>query len=152
MSEIKKILNLVDQINEDCEEILELRRKADIKLRKEKTNIEIETEDLIKEMQQSLENFRKKNFDPIKNEFDKVIALLASDYKAEADSTKADRREFAGLSLEESNVALNKIVDELNGYIETLNGVDFEALVPHVKIEIEGETFYTYTEEQGKLK
>lgn len=152
MSEIKKILNLVDQINEDCEEILELRRKADIKLRKEKTNIEIETEDLIKEMQQSLENFRKKNFDPIKNEFDKVIALLASDYKAEADSTKADRREFIGLSLEESNAALNKIVDELNGYIGTLNGVDFEALVPRVKIQIEGETFYTYTEEQGKLK
>lgn len=152
MSEIKKILGLIEKINEDCEDILELQRKANVKLKKEKTNIEIESEDLIEEMRNSLNAFEKKNFEGITNEFEKVIALLATDYQTEAKAIKIDKKEFASFNVDECNSALNAIVEELNNNISELNAVDLESLIPHVKIAIEGETFYTYTEENGKIK
>lgn len=152
MSEINKILKMIDEINDDCEDILDLRHKADIKYKKEKTNIEMESEDLIEEMRKSLKDFEKKNFEPITNEFEKVIAVLATDYQSEAKDTKIDKKEFSNFSVEECNSALNDIVAELNAHIAELNAVDLDALIPQVKIAIEGETFYTYTEENGKIK
>ena len=94
MSEINKFLKMIDEINDDCEDILDLRHKADLKYKKEKTNIEMESEDLIEEMRKSLKDFEKKNFEPITNEFEKVIAVLATDYQSEAKETKIDKKEF----------------------------------------------------------
>ena len=152
MSEINKFLKMIDEINDDCEDILDLRHKADLKYKKEKTNIEMESEDLIEEMRKSLKDFEKKNFEPITNEFDKVIAVLATDYQSEAKDTKIDKKEFSNYSIEECNNTLNDIVAELNAHIAELNAVDLDVLIPPVKIAIEGETFYTYTEENGKIK
>lgn len=151
MFDFNYVLDFIKEINKDCEKIISFRENANSSYNKEKATLEKEAEEMVLDMRRSLISFTENNISPVIEEFNKVIDCLALDYAEEANGLEVDACEFEDLSLEESNKELANIVNELNERISTLNAVDFDALVPPVKIQMEGDTFYTYTEEGGKL-
>ena len=151
MSDMKQVLKFIKEINQICEKLISSKKKADTLYAKEVEGVKAEAKQLIVDMRKSYQKYCDENFGQLIEKFVGVIKTMKKDYAEESASVKLKKSEFDGLTLEECNVALTKIISELNATIKELNAVDFDALVPPVKVKIEGDTFYTYTGEGDKL-
>lgn len=146
------IIEFIEEINQKCAQILKLKKGAAEQYSKEKSTTDAEAESLIDKMQSSFEKYCRENFDNLLQSFYNVKSMLSKDYKAEVEGARSSCEEFDRSSVEECQAALAQIVEELNSHIVSLNATDFDALVPPVKVESEGDTFYTYTDKGGKLE
>lgn len=149
---MKRILEFIEEINQKCAEVVKLRKSAVSQYRKEKSTADSEADSLVFEMQSSFETYCHENFETLFEAFYNVRETLSKDYKAEVEGARSSCEEFDRSSIEECQVALSKIVEELNSYISELNATDFDALVPPVKVGMDGDTFYTYTDAGGKIQ
>ena len=149
---MKRILEFIEEINQKCAEVVKLRKSAVSQYRKEKSTADSEADSLVFEMQSSFETYCHENFETLFEAFYNVRETLSKDYKAEVEGARSSCEEFDRSSIEECQVALSKIVEELNSYISELNATDFDALVPPGKVGMDGDTFYTYTDAGGKIQ
>ena len=69
MGEIKQVIDLIERINKDCKYILELRQQTHTESWQIAYAVETKTETLIEEMRNSLQDFRKTNFDKTTQKF-----------------------------------------------------------------------------------
>lgn len=152
MFDFDYVLNFINELNRKCADLTAFKERADSEYTSAKKASKKEAKKLVDDMKYSLRRFKKENISPLIDEFDRVINLLVLDYIDEFSVVEVNQFEFDCLSLEESNAALTDIVNELNDKINSLNAVDFDALVPPIKIKMDGDAFYTYTEETEKLE
>lgn len=145
MTSITTIISVIKKINSYCNEIDELEKENLSKYQNEKSSIEKQTLDLISDMQKKYDAYKNKHFISIKNEIQSLLDLISKDYPDEVSSCSVDVSEFSSLSYKENENRLFKLIKTLNAYINQLNEVNFDALVPPIKVEVSGETFVTYT-------
>lgn len=152
MSDMNQVLKFIKEINNICEDLVSARQKADTLYAKEVDGVKEEAKQLILGMRKSFKKYCDENFTHLIESFLGVTEVLKSEYPKEADNVKIKPAEFKNYTIEECNSALTQIIEELNVYIKELNSVNFEELVPPVKIKSEGSTFYTYTGKDKKLE
>ena len=152
MCDMKQVLKFIKEINQICEKLISSRKKADTLYATELDGIKAEAKQLIIDMRNSYQKYCDANFVQLIEKFTGIVKILKKDYSEEAASIKLKKGEFDAYNHEECNVALTKIIDELNSSIKELNSVNFDELVPPVSVKIEGDTFYTYVEEGKKLE
>ncbi len=145
MIEITKIMEVIGRINSNCTTIDNLEVKLTTEYKREKRTVESSCTEMVAEMRQKYDAFKDKHFLSIKRDINELIDLLKKDYSQEWASVSVSTAEFSRNSYEENEKLLHKIIDELNTGIGKLNAVDFDKLVPPVKIEVNGETFTTFT-------
>lgn len=152
MIDIVKIMDVIKRINSYCNEIDKLEEYNLSQYQSEKSSIEKQTSDLISDMQRKYEAFKNKHFVSIKNEIQSLLDLISKDYSDEVRSCSVDVLEFNSYAYEENERKLFDLIKTLNGYIKRLNDVDFDALVPPIKVEVSGETFITHTGNKSDAK
>lgn len=140
MTDLVKILNIIERIKSNCNEIDELEKSNESQYQKEKTSVEKQTADLVAEMRNKLDDYKKKHFESVKKEVKSLLGLISKDYP-DADSCTVDVSEFKANSYDENRSQLYVLLNELNDYIGQLNAVDFDALVRPRQIVVDGETF-----------
>lgn len=158
MFELHYALDFINQINANCEKVLELKEKLDSSFAKEKKISEKEVKKLVSELKRSLESYIENNISPLSKRFDDIIASLSEDANCllienteELEAVDLRDDVIAVLSVEEATKELNEVVNELNEKLASLNAANFDELVPPVRIMKDGDSFYTYTDETGKL-
>lgn len=152
MADLAKIMDVIKRINAYCNEIDELEKSNKSQYQREKSSIEKQTSDLISDMQRKYEAYKNRHFVSIKNEIQSLVDLISKDYLDEVRSCLVDVSEFNAYTYEENERELFDLVRTLNGYIKQLNNVDFNALVPPIKVEVSGETFITYVGNKANAK
>lgn len=145
MTSLVKIIDVIKKINAYCYEIDSLKAVNFNQYQQEKSSIEKQALDIISDMQRKYQAFKSKHFDSIKNEVRSLLDLISQDYSDEVSSCSADVSEFSSYTYDENEQKLFELINSLNGYIKRLNEVDFDDMVPPVRIEVIGETFITYT-------
>lgn len=152
MTDIVKIIDTIRSINSYCAEMDELEKSNASQYQKEKVSIEKQTSDLISDMQRKYDIYKNRHFVSIKNEIQALVDLISKDYSVEERSGSVDVSEFNAFTYEENERKLVDLIGTLNGYIQQLNNVDFDTLVPPIKVEVDGETFITYTGNKADAK
>ncbi|MBQ2810344.1 MAG: hypothetical protein IJF11_05570 [Clostridia bacterium] len=145
MIEITKIMEVIRKINSHCIEIDNLEARLTNQYSNEKRSIERASAEMIAEMKQKYEEFKATHFISIQEDINDLVELLCKDYKDEWNRTSVDTKEYSRKSYEENERILHELLDKINDCIAKLNSVDFDALVPPIKVEVDGETFITYT-------
>lgn len=149
MIDVKKVISLINEIQESAVAVLDLRKSLDASYDKETKSINADSKKAIDEMKESVQKFKAEKFNSIKEKVQKTVDILKEDYAAEWDKTVVDDS-YRGKSILENEKVLNEILAEFNNLTAELNAVDFDALVPPVKIKMVGEeSFYTYAEGQN---
>lgn len=138
------VLAVVKKINAHCNEIDNLSASIANEFQSEKRSIEQKANELIKDMQKRFAEFKYRHFGSIKDEVKALIDLLCEDYRDEWNKTSVSVTEFNGFSFEENERKLHELVNALNLYIDELNNVNFDSLVPPVKFEVDNEVFKSY--------
>ncbi len=113
MGETEQILKMIEDLNSELEEAVDLKRKAELKIKKEKIRLDIDVDELIQEMQRISEDFGANHFESIKAGFDKIISALSSDYAAELSSAVSNAGEFEKMNFVESSAVLNQIISHV---------------------------------------
>jgi len=144
-----KILEVIEKIKKHCIEIDNLSNSISLEFENEKRMIEQNAKKIIEDMGNRFSEFKRTHFDSIKNKANTLAALLENDYRAEWNKLPGLFSEFNGLSFKENEEKLHELVTQLNEYIEELNSINFDSLVPPVKIEIDErnevfKTIYTW--------
>lgn len=143
--DMEAIAKVIDSINNRCVDMDILKRDLRHEYRAEEVRIERESEALISDMQKKHEAYRNKLFASLRTEIEELVALLCKDYASEWNRCSVSADAFEGLTYEEIEQQLNGFVESINGCVGELNAVDFDALVPAVKLELSGKKFITYT-------
>ena len=143
MTDIKQILSLIDQINQDCKKVLLAKVATDSKIQVEHEQVDADAKNLVKEMKTSQTKYEAKHFEVIKAKVQKLVDALMDDYSDEFTNAVSNPKEFTGMSFEEAQTALNGIFEQINASIAELNSVDFDSLVPPIKVVADQESFYT---------
>lgn len=151
MTDITKIMSVIKKINAHCQEIDALKASITANYQKEKKSIEQKTSEMIDEMKTKYEAFKKEHFISIKNKIEQFVELLSQDYADEWSRVKVANDDYSTLSYEENEARLYTLIDKINEYIQQLNAVDFDTLVPPVQIEVNGESFITYTTNRSEI-
>ena len=73
MFELHYALDFINQINANCEKVLELKGELDSLFEKEKKNSEKEAKKLVLELKRSLESYIENNISPFSKRFDDII-------------------------------------------------------------------------------
>ena len=79
MFELHYALDFINQINANCEKVLELKGELDSSFEKEKKNSEKESKKLALDLKRSLESYIENNISPFSKRFDDIIDSLAED-------------------------------------------------------------------------
>ena len=146
MIDVKKVINLIKEIQESALAVLDLRRSLDDAFDKETKAIKADSKKAIDAMKESLKKFKDGKFESIKDKVQKTVDVLKEDYSAEWDKLSVDNT-FKGKTIPENEKLLNELLTEFNNLAAELNAVDFDTLVPPVKIKMVGdESFYTYAD------
>ena len=152
MTDIKQIIKLIDQINKDCKAVLDARTTTAGRIQNEQNQVNEDAKNLVKGMKSSLSKYEAKHFESIKAKIQKLVDMLSEDYADEYTAAASNPHEFDKMSYEDAQKALNEIFVKINGLVSQLNNVDFDALVPPVKVVSESESFYTCTASGEKIK
>lgn len=152
MTDIVKIMDVIKRINAYCNEIDKLGESNLLQYQNEKISIEKQTSDLISDMQRKFDAFKNDHFFRIKNEIQSLIDIISKDYPDEVRFCSTDVSEYSAYTYEENEQKLFELIGNINGYIKQLNEVDFDVLVPPLKVEVAGETFITYTGSKENVK
>lgn len=152
MTYIAKIIDTIKSINSYCFEMDELEKSNTLQYQSEKASIEKQTSALIADMQKKYEEYKNRHFVSIKNEIQSLVDLISKDYSDEVHSCSVDVSEFNASTYEENERKLFDLIRSLNGYIKDLNNVNFDDLVPPVKVEVNGEIFFTYAGNKANAK
>ena len=152
MTDITRIMSVIKKINGHCKEIDVLKASTLANYQNEKKSIEQKSAEMIADMQAKYEAYKAKHFYSIKNQIDQLVALLTQDYSDELNKAAMENNDYQSLAYEMCEMRLYGIVEKINGYIQQLNAVDFDALVPPVKVEVNGESFVTYTGNRNNVQ
>ena len=152
MTDIKQILKLINQINQDCKAVLVAKNTTAGRIQSEQEQTAADSKKLVQDMRSSMSKFEAKHFAAIKNKIMTLVDLLSQDYSDEFSNAASDPHEFDGMSYEEAQVALNDIFARINDFVSKLNAVDFDALVPPVQVKSDSESFYTCTDDGKKIQ
>lgn len=151
MTSLEQIVDKIKKINSYCKEIDALNASINSQYQSEDAEIKQNSEKLIADMRRRFEAFKVKHFGSIKDEIGSLVDLLCKDYSAEYYSLKGRSYDFSG-TFDENEKKLNNLIIHLNELIQQLNNVNFDKLVPPVKIEVNGESFITYTDSKANAK
>lgn len=151
MTDLNKIVDTIKKINSYCKEIDALNASINSQYQSEDAAVKRSAEKLIADMRRKFETFKAQHFDSIKGEIGRLVNLLCEDYSDEYNSLKRNSFDFSG-TFDENENKLNNLISHLNGLIQQLNNVNFDKLVPPVKIEVNGESFITYTDSKANAK
>ena len=152
MTDITKIMSVIEKINAHCKEIDALKSAVSADYQKEKKSIEQKSAELIADMQAKYDAYKAKHFYSLKNQIKQLVALLSQDYSDEFSRATVNNNDYQNLSYEMCETRLYSLIEKINGYIQQLNAVDFDELVPPVKVEINGESFVTYSGNRNNVK
>ncbi len=114
--------------------------------RNEEKQIEKQSAELMEEMKKKYQAFKDTYFISLKRKVEDLVNLLSQDYADEWKKVTVDTTSFISKSYEENEAQLHTLLGKINEYIQRLNAVNFDVLVPPVKIEVEGEVFCAYTD------
>ena len=145
MAILSQIIEVIEKIKKHCTEIDNLSVIVSNEFQSEKQSIEQKASELIKDMQKRFAEFKYRHFGSIKDDVKSLIDLLCEDYRDEWNKTSVSISEFNGLSFEENEKKLHELINALNLYIDELNNVNFDALVPPVKFEVDNEVFKSFS-------
>ena len=120
MTDIKQILSLIDQINQDCKKVLLAKVATDSKIQVEHEQVDADAKNLVKEMKTSQTKYEAKHFEVIKAKVQKLVDALMDDYSDEFTNAVSNPKEFTGMSFEEAQTALNGIFEQINASIAEL--------------------------------
>lgn len=148
---LSKIVAVISKIKSHCNEIDALRASVDMDYNNEQTIINKKSSEIKNDMKTRFDEFKYRYFGSIKDDANLLINILSPDYKNELDGTQVND-EYRNLSFEENEAKLHALIGELNSYIEQLNNVNYNKLVPPVKYEVKGESFVSYTGNRENLK
>ena len=152
MTDITRIMSVIKKINGHCKEIDVLKASTLANYQNEKKSIEQKSAEMIADMQAKYEAYKAKHFYSIKNQIEQLVTLLTQDYSDELNKATMENNDYQSLTYEMCEMRLYGIVEKINGYIQQLNAVDFDALVPPVKVEVNGESFVTYTGNRNNVQ
>ena len=152
MTDIKQILKLIDQINQDCKKVLAARVTTSDRIKAENEQVDAEAKSLVKGMKASQAKYEAKHFEIIRAKVQKLVDLLMEDYSDEYTNAVSNPKEFSGMTFEQAQAALNGIFEKINVSIAELNSVDFDSLVPPFKVVADQESFYTCSMSGEKIK
>lgn len=152
MIDFVKIMEVIKRVNSYCNEIDALEKSSLIRYQKEATTIKEQAKDLVLDMHKQYASFKNKHFVNIKSKIASLVALVSKDYPEEWRGCFIDASEFSAYTYEENEDKLFDLVRTLNGYIKQLNEVDFNRLVPPIKVEVNGEDFITYVDDRSTAK
>jgi len=152
MTDITRIMSVIKKINDHCKEIDVLKASIVANYQNEKKSIEQKSAEMIADMQAKYEAYKAKHFYSIKNQIEQLVALLTQDYSDELSKATMENNDYQNLTYEMCEMRLYSLVEKINGYIQQLNAVDFDALVPPVKVEVNGESFVTYTGNRNNVQ
>ena len=152
MTDITKIMSVIKKINAHCNEIDTLEASIREDYSKEKKSIEKKSAEMISDMQSKYEAFKTAHFVRIRTEIEELVELLRKDYDDEWSKLSISTSEFMNASYEENERQLHALLAKINEYVQQLNSVNFDTLVPPVKVEIKGESFVTYTGDRSDVK
>lgn len=143
---IYEIIDVIKKINKHCNEMDALKTSIKEEYSKEKAEATKESLEIISEMKSKYEMFKNVNFTRIRTQIKYLVELLCQDYKDEWKKVSVSTSEFINASYEENEKKIQELLSIINEYVEKLNTVSFDTLVPPIKVEIKGKTFSTYTE------
>ena len=152
MTDIKQILKLIDQINQDCKKVLAARVTTSDRIKAENEQVDAEAKSLVKGMKASQAKYEAKHFEIIRAKVQMLVDLLMEDYSDEYTNAVSNPKEFSGMTFEQAQAALNGIFEKINVSIAELNSVDFDSLVPPFKVVADQESFYTCSMSGEKIK
>lgn len=152
MTDIENIINVIRKINAYCKEIDKLEEENAKRYDEEKQSIDAQTEELLDDMQKKYDAFKSKYFASVQNNVEALVEELSKDYREEVKKCSVSIPDYEDNTFEENEKLLHELIDTLNGYIDQLNKVDFNKLVPPVKIEVKNETFETYEGNRQNVK
>ena len=145
MTDITKIMKVIQKINAACAEIDKLSAFVDSDYQREKKSINRVSEEMIEDMKSKYESYKSAHFLAARNEIKALVDLLCKDYEDEWKKISQNTSEFLNLSYEQNEAKLHTFMESINEIVQKLNSVDFNKLVSPVNVEIDGETFITYT-------
>ncbi|MBR2506965.1 MAG: DNA translocase FtsK [Bacilli bacterium] len=145
MIDVKKVISLIKSIQESGKEILDLRDSLAASYDKETKKINADSKSAIDGMKQALDDFEISKFVKIKDKVLKSIEALRQDYSKEWEKAEVDASIQGIKGIKDNEEKLNELITTFNSFVKELNAVDFDALVPPVKIKmVDNENFYTY--------
>lgn len=145
MNDTSRITQFINEVNQKCDKILTKQQQVGVAYKREQSISASEAERLVAQMQSAFAKYCEDNFTTLYNRLRDIIKLLAKNYEEETNAVKCDGTEIQGKSSEECKVMLVDCIQKLNACISSLNALDFETLVPPVFVELDGESFRTYT-------
>ena len=152
MTDITKIMSVINKINAYCREIDALETTISTALTKERESISKQSNELISDMQYRYESFKSQHFERLRTAIKNLENLLAEDYADVRNKVDVNAEGYASLSYADCEKLLAKLMDLLNDDIAKLNALDFNKLVPEVHVEVNGESFITYTGNHENVK
>ena len=148
MIDVKKIVNLIKEIQESAAAVLELRNSLNASYEKESKAINSDSKKAVDAMKESVLKFKNGKFDSIKESVQKTVEELKADYSTELEKVKVEDV-YKGNSIADNEKLLNELLTEFNNLAAELNAVNFDVLVSPIKIKMVGEeSFYTYADGQ----
>lgn len=144
MTDIEKIVKVIGKINAYCKEIDKLEEENTKRYEDERVSIEAQTKELLDVMQEKYDEFKDRYFTSVSDGVQELLDELSKDYENEVKNCKVEIPCYEDNDFEENEVVLHDLVRTLNEYIAELNSVDFNKLVPPVKINIKNETFEAF--------
>ena len=152
MTDITKIMSVINKINAHCREIDTLEANISAALTKERESISKQSNELISDMQYRYESFKNQHFERLRTAIKHLDDLLAEDYADVRSKVEVSSEGYSALTYADAEKLLAKLMDLLNQDIAKLNAVNFNKLVPEVRVEVDGETFITYTGDHENVK
>ena len=152
MTSLTQIIKVIQKINAACAEIDEMGAFVERDYQREKKHIEQKSTEMIEEMKSKYDAYKNSYFMVIRNEIKTLIDLLCQDYVDEWEKICTRTSESENLTFEENEIRLHSLLAKINEIVQKLNNINFDELVPPVKVEIKGESFITYTNDKTNAK
>ena len=138
MTDIQKLLEIIQTIKSYCVTLDKLTREHDATYQTETVALEQTATSMNAQLRSQLEKYLDAHLGRIEEQIEAVCSLLRKDYKSKHHSARTNY----GKQDEETNVqALYKLIEKLNVEIQGLNNVDFDAIVPPEQISFQEKTF-----------
>ncbi len=154
MSDIKLILAVIEKIKNNCNEMDRLKNRFLSDSDNEEDYVNKKKTELIKNMDDQLKQYLKNNFYDIKNSLKNLLEKLSEDYyDVIAENTRnVTEEKISSMPLNKKRERLNELIGLINNEVEKLNKYNFNKEYPPIKLEVNGETFVTYSEDNPKQK
>lgn len=146
MTDIEKIAKVIQKINRNCCDMDTQSESLAINYQSEKKAIDQKASEMINDMKSKYNAFKTQNFIGIKNKIEQLVSTLSQDYADEWNKATLDSTDYTVLTYEENEARLYTLTEKINEYIDRLNSVDFDKLVPPVSVNVSGESFTVCTD------